>query len=99
MLLEVVRGVLKDDIEWQRSSKDCLKIKRICYSASVMSDCHSLPFCDQQAFSAILSHSMSWHAHILAEISQIFAKNGFGKGFALQKAKTKIDKNNKTINK
>jgi hypothetical protein len=41
---------------------------------------------------ANLSHSLAWHTLILAEISQKIAKNGFGKGFAVIKAKLKQNK-------
>jgi len=44
-----------------------------------------LPTVNSQSFCAILSYYIPPKTSILAEISQIFAKNGFGKGFALQK--------------
>ena len=42
-------------------------------------------YCHWVSFCAILSYYIPPKTSILAEISQIFAKNGFGKGFALQK--------------
>ena len=36
-----------NDIEWQRTLKECLITGRICHSARVTSECHSLPFSEQ----------------------------------------------------